>query len=197
MDNIEIIKPLLRFDEKSFYVLYVMTRNKDLGIANPEKAQKHRVIKEYYVESLEYLERKYDEIKKLCEVFNARAYINLNRVNKEKLGLEILEHLTAKLKQSDSNYFNLLSKAIGNSKTDYRVWVVDLDGSDVEHELMIKELLHDIQPQGDKILGVVPTPNGKHLLTKPFNVKEFADRSRVSLHIQKNNPTVLYSSMVS
>lgn len=194
MDNLEVIKPLFRFDEKFFYVLNVMTRGKDLGLPGAEKAQKTRIIKEYYVESLEYLEKKYSEIKKLCEVFNARAYINLNRVNKEKLGFEILEHLTAKLKQADSNYINLLTKAIGNSKTDYRVWVVDLDGSDVEHEQEIKDLIYRVQPLGDKILGEVPTPNGKHLLTTPFNINEFKLNSPISLHIQKNNSTILYSN---
>jgi hypothetical protein len=198
IDNLELIKPLLSFDEGYFYVLYVMTSNKDLGITVPEKAQKHRVIKEYYIESLDYLEKKYEEIKKLCGVFNARAYINLNRVNKEKLGLEILEQLTIKLKHKDSNYFNVLSKAIGNCKTDNRVWVVDLDSLENQLENKVLELVNSVQPlEENKVLGIIPTPNGKHILTKPFNVMEFAKLSKnlkLKIDIQKNNPTLLYYS---
>lgn len=193
IDNLSLIKPLLSFNEGYFYVLYIMTRNKDLGITDAEKAQKHRVIKEYYVESLEYLEKKYDEIKKLCGVFNARAYINLNRINKEKLGLEILEQLTIKLKHKDSNYLNILAKSIGNCKTDNRIWVVDLDSLEIHLETKVLELIKEVQPlEENKVLGIIPTPNGKHILTKPFNIQEFAEKGKLNIQIQKNNPTVLY-----
>lgn len=193
IDNLELIKKLLNFEDGYFYVLYVMTRNKDLKIEAPEKAQKHRVIKEYYIENLDYLERKYEEIKKLCEIFNARAYINLNRVNKDKLGLELLEQITIKLKNKNDNYFNLLSKAIGNCKTDNRIWVVDIDTLESHLENKVLELINTVQPlEENKVLAILPTPNGKHILTKPFNVKEFAEKGKLTIDIQKNNPTLLY-----
>lgn len=198
-DNLELIKPLLNFEtEGYFYVIYVMTRNKDLGITTPEKAQKNRVIKEYYIESLEYLDRKYSEIKKLCECFNARAYINLNRINKHNLGLELLDQLVIKLKHDDSNYLNLLSKAIGNSKTDNRVWVVDID-SEGNYNLLesLKLIINNIRPleKDSKVLTTIPTVNGHHLLTKPFDLKQFNEeclKQNLKVDVQKNNPTLLY-----
>lgn len=193
IDNLELIKKLLSFEDGYFYVLYIMTRNKDHKIYVPEKAQKHRIIKEYYIENLEYLERKYEEIKKLCEIFNARAYINLNRINKDKLGLELLEQITIKLKNKEVNYFNLLSKAIGNCKTDNRVWVVDIDSLESHLESKVLELINIVQPlEENKVLAVLPTPNGKHILTKPFNIKEFTEKGKLNIDIQKNNPTLLY-----
>lgn len=197
-DNLELIKPLLNFnDEGYFYVIYIMTRNKDLGITTPEKAQKNRVIKEYYIESFEYLDRKYSEIKKLCECFNARAYINLNRINKQKLGLELLDQLVIKLKHNDSNYLNLLSKAIGNSKTDNRVWVVDIDTKDYNLLEVAKLIINNIRSvKGEsKVITTVPTVSGYHLLTKPFDLKQFNEEcisKGFKVDVQKNNPTLLY-----
>jgi hypothetical protein len=31
-DNLDLIKPLLNFNDGYFYVIYIMTRNKDSGI---------------------------------------------------------------------------------------------------------------------------------------------------------------------
>ena len=76
MDNIEKILPFLQFDsEDDFYFLQILQRKKE----NPQLGSNSRVIKNYYITSQQHLLDKYEEIKKLCEVFNARASIRLNR----------------------------------------------------------------------------------------------------------------------
>lgn len=191
IDNFERIKEIWNLTDNSFYVVHIMTRNKDHNIDKPEKHQKHRIIKEYYVESLEYLERKYSEIKNLCHFFNARAYINLNRIDKSKLGLEIMSQCLNKLKSGDSNFLNILSKSIGNTTTDYRVWVIDLD-CDIPSG--ISEILYNLEPLGEKTLSLLPTKNGYHILTKPFNLKRFNEiySANPLISVHKNNPTLLY-----
>ena len=44
---------------------------------------------------------------------------------------------------------------------------------------------------GDKIIEIIPTKNGYHLITEKFNVKTFKKRFP-EMDIQKKNPTLLY-----
>ena len=82
IDNIEHIKELLNFsDEGDFYMLYVFKRKKDQPEGERDNHQSVRTIKTYCVESVEYLEKRYDEIKQLCEMFKARAYIHIQKQN--------------------------------------------------------------------------------------------------------------------
>ena len=203
LDNLELIKPLLEDNSDYFYVLTVMTRNKDLGLSAPERAQKHRVIKEYYIESIEYLERKYQEIKKLCQVFNARAYINLNRKNKKSLGLEIMSQTLEKLKSDSDNYLNIMSKSVGNLKTDseYRRWILDIDSKDEEIINQYLSILDSVNPIGkSKYVAKIPTINGVHIISKPFDLADFAKKvereNLPRIDVQKNNPTLLYYYLV-
>ena len=77
IDNFELIKPLLEFEQEDdeYYVIFILKRRKD----NPEMKDNLKIIKEYYISSVDYLESKKEEIIKLCEIFNARAVINLNK----------------------------------------------------------------------------------------------------------------------
>jgi len=199
LNNLEVIKLLLEDKPDYFYVVTIMTRNKDHGLSAPEKSQKNRTIKEYYIESIEYLERNYPVIKKLCQVFNARAYINLNRKNKKSLGLEIMSQTLEKLKSESDNYLNVMSKAVGNLKTDsdYRRWILDIDDKD---EVIISEylsILESVNPIGkSKYVAKIPTINGIHIVSKPFDLMDFSKKvekeSLPRIDVQKNNPTLLY-----
>ena len=41
------------------------------------------------------------------------------------------------------------------------------------------------------MIAYIPTKNGYHIITKPFNLKQFKDKySDIDVH--KNNPTILY-----
>lgn len=199
LNNLELIKPLLEDNQDYFYVLTIMTRNKDNGILSLEKSQKTRTIKEYYIESIEYLERKYPEIQKLCLVFNARAYINLNRKNKKSLGLEIMSQTLEKLKSDSDNYLNIMSKSVGNLKTDsnYRRWIIDIDCNDPDIINQYLSILESVNPAGElKYIAKIPTINGVHVICKPFDLLDFSNKvEKLSLQkvdIQKNNPTLLY-----
>lgn len=193
INNLELIKPLLIFDSNEyFYQILIMTRNKDIGNINTEKSQKHRIIKEYYIESIDYLERKMGEISKLCEFFSARAYINLNRINKSKLGLELLKQTIIKL-ENNNNFLNILSKSIGSTKTDIRNWVIDIDSHNLELVKEVKLFINTkLSPIGEKTKLILPTPNGFHIVSSPFNLKDFQSKYGNTIVVQKNNPTILY-----
>ena len=90
IDNLEIIKPLLNFtNEGDFYMLYIFKRKKD-QTTDKANHQSVRTIKTYCIESIEYLENRYDEIKQLCEMFKARAYIHVQKQNHKDVSLEMM-----------------------------------------------------------------------------------------------------------
>ena len=90
IDNIEQITDLLNFeDEGDFYMLYVFKRKKDQPEGERDNHQSVRTIKTYCVESVEYLEKRYDEIKMLCEAFKARAYIHVQKQNHFEVSLNL------------------------------------------------------------------------------------------------------------
>lgn len=190
IDNFLEILPLIEFNDDWIYVITIMTRHKDFGLNLPEKAQKHRIIREYYVESKDYFCARYSEIQKLCQFFNARAYINLNPKPKSKLGLELLDQLTKKLKAKDTQYLNLLPKALGNVGSPKRTWVVDVDNPDQLEQIIYT--INELPPVVDnKIIKTLPTVNGRHIISTPFDLKRFSQLFP-EVDVQKNSPTLLY-----
>jgi hypothetical protein len=89
INNLELIKPLLNFESKGdFYSLMILKRKKDQPEGERDNHQSVRTIKSYCIESIEYLEKRYDEIKTLCEIFKARAYIHVQKQNHKDVSLE-------------------------------------------------------------------------------------------------------------
>lgn len=90
VDNLRLILPFLNFEsEDDFYYLQILQRKKE----NPQIGSNSKVIKNYYINSEEYLISHYDEIKKLCEVFNARASIRLNKRSYEKVAFKAMVNI--------------------------------------------------------------------------------------------------------
>lgn len=91
IDNIELIKPLLNFEEDGdFYILYVFKRKKDQSEGERDNHQSVRTIKTYCIRSIEHLENRYEEIKQLCEMFNARSYIHVQKQNHRDVSLNMM-----------------------------------------------------------------------------------------------------------
>lgn len=196
IDNFSIIKPFLTFEnEHEFYEIMILERKKDKKEVGNEH-QSVRLIKNYCIENIQYFERKENEIKTLCDMFGARAYINLSVKNHEKVAYEILLKLSVALKSRQFNQKNIFESAAGSSHSDRPVWVIDIDGN--ANLDMIKDFINKTQPIGEKILLTLPTKNGFHFITKRFDAKVFNDyfhnltNEDFSVEIKKNNPTLLY-----
>lgn len=192
IDNIDVVKSLLNFSEPGdFYMLYVFKRKKDQPEGERDNHQSVRTIKTYCVDSIEYLDRRYDEIKQLCEMFKARAYIHVQKQNHKDVSLEMLSSLAQRIKNGAQNQKGLFDSVVGQIKTQEKRWIVDVDTKD---KIFLRDITMDlmmIQPSGNKIEKVVPTKNGYHLITKKFNVMEFKELYP-DVDIQKKNPTLLY-----
>jgi hypothetical protein len=192
IDNLEVIKPLLNFSEKGdFYMLYVFKRKKDQPEGERDNHQSVRTIKTYCIDSIEHLDKRYDEIKQLCEMFKARAYIHVQKQNHSDVSLDMLALLADRIKNGVKNQKGLFDSVVGQIKTQEKRWIIDVDTKDKKFLRDITMDLMEIQPVGDKIEKVIPTKNGFHLITCKFNVMEFKEKYP-DVSIQKKNPTLLF-----
>lgn len=192
IDNIELIKPLLNFSEEGdFYMLYIFKRKKD-QVTDKANHQSVRTIKTYSIENIKYLEQKYDEIKQLCEVFKARAYIHIQKQNHKDVSLNMMMELAHRIQSNQLNQFNLFDSVIGQMKTYEKRWVVDIDTKDTDELNAIKLIINNsCRPLGNKIIATIPTKGGYHLITSRFDIMEF-NKFYSNIDIQKKNPTLLY-----
>jgi hypothetical protein len=192
INNIELIKPLLNFDnEGDFYMLYVFKRKKDQPEGEKDNHQSVRTIRSYCIKSIEQLEKRYDEIMMLCEVFRARAYIHIQKQNHRDVSLEMMVALAQKIRDGQHEQQGLFDSVVGQLKTHEKRWIIDVDDKDTNELVRITEALHVTRPEGDKLETVIPTRNGYHLITKRFDVEMFRNIFP-HIDIQKKNPTLLY-----
>ena len=192
IDNIELIKLLLNFSEPGdFYMLYVFKRKKDQLEGERDNHQSVRTIKTYCVDSIEYLDKRYDEIKQLCEMFKARAYIHVQKQNHKDVSLNMLATLAERIRDGASNQKGLFDSVVGQIKTQEKRWIVDIDVPDYHVVYELTSFIETLKPEGPKIEAVIPTKNGYHLITGKFDVKTFKEKYP-DIDIQKKNPTLLY-----
>ena len=198
VDNFDLIKKhICSSDSNEFYMLQIMRRTKDQK--GYEGRHKQSIIKSYFISSVEYLESKRDEIVGLCEMFNARAYINLNKKSYKQVSLKALEILAGKIAHEDyiANK-TLFESACGQTGAcdGQKTWIVDFDSKDLDELDRIKNIIDSIDPKGvSKIVETVPTRHGYHLITRPFNKKAFYEMYNESIDIHDNNPTLIYMNI--
>jgi len=193
INNIEKILPFLNFEsEDDFYYLQILQRKKE----NPQLGSNSRVIKNYYINSQEYLLNHYDEIIKLCEQFNARASIRLNVRSYESVAFKALENIANSMRNREYKFIKAsYDRACGLGHNDkQKKWILDIDFELTPNTFnSIKEYLNNLEPIGNKIIETIPSKSGSHIITKPFNtVKFIKDYSNIEIH--KDNPTNLYIS---
>ena len=193
INNLDIIKPLLNFENKGdFYMLYVFKRKKDQPEGERDNHQSVRTIKTYCIESIEHLESRYDEIIQLCEMFKARAYIHVQKQNHFDVSLSMMVDLAQRIQNGQHNQKGLFDSVVGQIKTSEKRWIVDidtLDASVIANVMLSIGLCNPIED--DKIITMIPTKNGVHLITKRFDVMQFK-KQFPDVDIQKKNPTLLY-----
>lgn len=195
IDNFELIKSLLEFpNDDVYYHLQIIRRGKD----HPDLPAANRLIKSYFICSLESLDYIEEEVKKLCEFFGARAYINLTQKSIRKTTLLQLKYLSERIYNGDyKKIWKSWNTCAGMIKGEDPRWVIDIDGPtngeisefiEYQCEPIIKNFNEYII---SKIIEYIPTKNGYHIITTPFNLQQFKERYP-DIDVHKNNPTILY-----
>ena len=194
IDNFKLIKSLLEFpNDDIYYHLQILRRGKD----HPDMPAANRVIKSYFICSLESLDYVEEEIKKLCEFFGARAYINLAPKSIKKTTMLQIKYLSQRAYEGDfKKIWKSWNTCAGEIKGEKSRWVVDIDNTtNSVFDKKTKEVMnciHHIEPEDfNRTQAVIPTKSGYHLITTPFNLQQFKEKYP-DIDVHKNNPTLLY-----
>ena len=199
VDNWNLIREKLDFSDKDkFYFIELMQRKKD----DSSFPANNRMVKYYFVYSIEYYNKIEDEVKKLSDCTGARVYILLNRRSYKKCMLNMLAD-AAKM-AIDDNYLhfpNLIPSVVGKYADESdKKWIVDIDYDETKYNAINKDdikslelFIDSLEPHTveSKIKFRVPTLHGVHLITSPFNYQKFS-QEYPNIDIHKDNPTLLY-----
>jgi hypothetical protein len=190
------IEKFLTFEPEDFYFLQVIQRRKE----NPQMRSNSRIVKSYYIKSSRDFQTKQEEIIDLCEKYNARATLRLNKRNWKDIAFEANIRL-AKILQSKSHagVKNMVDSVIGSKPKsgEEKLWLVDIDPPYTEKDVdEIGEFINQLrrEQKTDAPEGVVhrlKTKNGFHLVTKGFNTKKFKTRY-LDVEIKKDSPINVY-----
>lgn len=200
IDNFDIFRKHLTFKEKTDrYIVHILRRPKDLIEDPAMKAigsnEHQRLLRTYYIDSLEYFDTKIPAIKELCITNRARAYILPQvRNNYEcllSLGEKVLE--TIRLGNFSVKPEHLLRSAYCEyHKSRDKQWILDLDDDCMTEYIFSKNFggvsLQTKQWTLEQVLElvkknlvtcgkdpelayVVKTKSGHHIITSPFNLQ--------------------------
>lgn len=191
IDNIDKVLPFFKFESPDdFYYLQVLQRKKE----NPQIGSNSRVIKNYYITSEQYLLDRYDEIKGLCEFFNARASIRLNKRSFKKVGMKCMVNLANTMMNEEYQFLkSSYDRACGLGHNDKnKTWILDLDGEHTYQELeKMENIINNSMPEGKNVVTYIPSKSGLHLITRSFDSRYFQEEFP-DVEIHKDNPTNLY-----
>lgn len=188
VDNFELIKNnLLEYDsEDDFYYLMIAQRSKE--VEHPH------TIKQYILRAGD-IDKLHDRIVEYCVKNKARAYINPNRKSFHDVTLKTIQELsTCVLTGEYSRVQDKFFSACGQIGTRHKkLWIVDIDTKDETTVNEVAAFIETLEPTANtsKVFLKVPTKNGVHLLTTPFNVKKFSDTYK-DIDVHKNTFTLLY-----
>ena len=204
IDNFKQLREHLTFhNPNEFYFLQIIQRKKD-GNEELHARNGYRLIRSYYIYSLEEFDSLESRIKELCESNNARAYINLNVRNAQEVALECIRKyadLVAGNCAFQGN--NIWDSTCGSTRArGYKsLWVVDVDCKEETYLNKVIEIIRQCRHNDNFTLYIVPTLNGYHILCNGFDAKQFKDFLKDigldSIDIHKDNPTLLYYNDIS
>jgi len=195
VNNSAKIGTMLSFKEDDFYFVQVIKRRKD----NPEMERGEIILKNYYINSIEQYIKVVPNIIKLCDMENARAYIRINKRNYKRLAHPMLklvvEYIAGGQHKSMPNVFDAV---VGRNHSDPdKRWVIDIDwvditDNDVDAVNVLSFIENEVNKTGkDNTVEIIPTKNGVHYISRPFNVKVFKDKYPFII-VGKDSCTLLY-----
>lgn len=203
VDNFEKIANFLGFkSDDDFYFLQILQRKKDGQIGKVKPLIKQaKVVKIYSIRSVEHLFEKKEEVIELCNVFGARAQLNVNKRSYKKCAYETLKEISDCLYHENyraaSHAFNSSCGKYSAENRENKKWIVDIDKSDVigSMDSYVQSLLsiinEECKPDGNKFIEQVSSKNSVHLITSPFDVQTFK-KYHESVDIHKDSFTNLY-----
>ena len=212
VDNFELIKPLLKFsDHQDFYFLQLLLRKKDGNEVPAGSDNQRRLVRDYHITSPEMLDEIKEDVIRRCNETNARAYLRLNKRNYKTIAMAYAEETLKKARKGEmfGNTYDEINSVIGRFPEGHKgdkTWLVDIDdfGPDSNKVKLVMNIIQNhCKPYDDeknkKVIAVIPTRSGTHLITKPFDLQAFNKFKQVELTddgevaMLPDNPTILYA----
>lgn len=173
LDNISKIKSLLKFKEGIFYYIQVIQRKKE----NPDLPKNDMKRYQCYVTSMEDLDIHLPRIIKVCNDYNARAYISLIPRSLEKLAKQCALEYVKRINSGEYKRawdipnrlalsYDIRAKFPGEKPN----WMFDVDNKE-DKEPIIEFLLKN----KISVVDTLETPNGYHIIVKVFNPRIVED----------------------
>ena len=213
-NNFELIKNFIqtqwegKFDENTdaFYTVEIIGRKKDGATIESHK------FKTYFIKNIEDLDKYENEIKTICDILKMRAYISINSKSFKQVTLNTLCTYAERVAQNNyNNPYSIFDSCTGKFvDRSNQLWIIDVDKEDadwysVNNEYTVDQLteyyvamIENCEPK-KKIVAVIPTRTGRHIIAHPFNTVEFANKAcrckAIEGLIKKNNNTLLYENI--
>ena len=215
IDNFDVLMQHMDFiDKNDRYIVHILRRPKDCkaltNTIGSNEAQ--RLIRTYYIDNIDYFKSKISAIKELCQSCNARAYLIVSpKDNFEcllNLGKKVLE--TIQMRNYSVKPEHLLRQAYcENHKSRKKQWIIDLDNDSMVEKWVevcigrqilktrvwtVNEVFDLVRSQVVKVgknpdeCYKIPTRNGWHIITPPFNLQEAYEVCRMMFEGNKRQP---------
>lgn len=213
-DNFKLIKDFIQsqwggqFDSftDAFYIVEILGRAKDNANIISHK------FKSYYINNMEDFDKYEQEIKTLCDSLQMRAYVSVNHKSKRHVTLNTMAEYANRIAQDniDKPYSLFDSCAAKYVERADQLWIIDVDKDDADYyslnaPMTVEDIVDDYikiiescEPK-KKVVTVIPTKSGRHIVTHPFNTVEFCNKAPhckcMEGLIKKNNNTLLYENI--
>lgn len=207
-DNFKVYRDFIdlpedRHDYEKYYVIEIMRRGKD----NPNMPAANVHYRNYYIYCKKDLDKYENEIKELCSIMRMRAYASVNYKLMSQVALNCVEEMTKRIAHHDVKrfykVFDSVSSKYHNRKDN--LWVIDADDVPSLQSEKLDKLVEVINKckstYPTKIKHFIKTRTGYHILTYPFDKRQFSDLCRIeqlgitSKDIKENHLTLLYENL--
>lgn len=182
-----------------FYNVALIGRKKDNALVDGK-------VKSYTINDISDLDKYKQEIITICDALKVRAYISVNYKSHKQVTLDAMVEYANDIAQDCFNnsrgiYDSVVAKFVDRSK---QLWIIDVDKDD-SFDKSVDELtdlyiktIESCKPY-KKIVTVIPTKSGKHIITHPFDASELylkiGELVKLGSNlIKKNDVTLLYEN---
>lgn len=178
--------------EGEFFLIFLSQRKKDI----PDLGKQRRILTHLCVDSEVGFVRYKAYVVDVCQRLNARAYIYYMPRRYADVQVAMIQELAQRLTGPCANrglaqvFESCAAKCVAR---EHRTWLVDIDVKDEAVLQEVRDFINDeCVPLGDKIVDVMETRSGYHLITRPFHLLSFQARyPDIDLH--RNAATLLYA----
>ena len=208
VNNFDQIEKLLKFEKKDdcYYVQLLRRQSDDPMIDGKPDPAYHgnmhsRSLKDYLISSIEQFRDLKKEMITLCDTFNVRAYIRLNKRNYKNISTKMLKQIADQVDSGETycSPYHLIASAIGSTcqAGKAKTWILDLDAEYLPHKDIIYQIILQCEPvktmweeyvknyadmpEGGWVNGFIQqhfteiqTKHGIHIISRTFNKQAFA-----------------------